>query len=561
MRFSKKYFIFALALIILAHLKFNNFSDRYGLVRQFRGAEIKKEVFYPLMSKNINDTMDYFISVNGEDYTSKAEIVFSANMVPLASSDFIKSVLYGACYRTSEESAIMQVGNTMYEFTVGEINGIENGDDLVMLAAPVIYKKDIYISLPDLCKDLGYEYHYDKETHTVKLENVQRGELPSTFDLRNNNKLTTIRNQGNTATCWAYAAVEAMESRLLPFPKTSFSVDHMLNSVSRWDEADGKGGEYTMAVAYFLSWQGPVLENRDDVDYHLQEVVFLNSENITEIKWDVFRYGGVTSSVYIDPALSVGDKSAYYNKDRNAYYYDGSDDPNHEVVIIGWDDYYSKSNFKGEAPADGAFICQNSWGEEFGNKGVFYVSYYDSLIGNQGVSYVKVAPANNYDNIYQTDLCGWLGQVGYGMSEAYGANVYTAKSDEMLCAAGFYTVGQNTEYELYVVKDYTSVSSLSNAKKVAQGSINGSGYYTIDFENSVKVSQGERFAVILAINTLDSKKPLAVECDSENEYNGAIIVSDGVGYISPNGKDWSSVESSIKGNLCLKCYSREIVVE
>ena len=38
-------------------------------------------------------------------------------------------------------------------------------------------------------------------------------------------------------------------------------------------------------------------------------------------------------------------KTPYYNKQTNSYCYMGQDKPNHDVVIIGWDDNYPKENF------------------------------------------------------------------------------------------------------------------------------------------------------------------------------------------------------------------------
>ena len=51
----------------------------------------------------------------------------------------------------------------------------------------------------------------------------------------------------------------------------------------------------------------------------------------------------------------------------------GSEKPNHDVVIIGWDDNYPQENFTTHPEGDGAFICKNSWGEEFGEDGYFLV--------------------------------------------------------------------------------------------------------------------------------------------------------------------------------------------
>ena len=59
-----------------------------------------------------------------------------------------------------------------------------------------------------------------------------------------------------------------------------------------------------------------------------------------------------------------------------------------------------------------AHLFANSWGENFGENGVFYVSYYDSNIGTHNVVY-RIEDVDNYDNIYQSDLCGWVGKMGY----------------------------------------------------------------------------------------------------------------------------------------------------
>ena len=79
------------------------------------------------------------------------------------------------------------------------------------------------------------------------------------------------------------------------------------------------------------------------------------------------------------------------------------------MLILGWDDTFSKENFVSQPGEDGAWICQNTWGEKFGDGGIFYVSYEDANIARGGVAYTKVEPADNYDRIYQTDVCGWQG--------------------------------------------------------------------------------------------------------------------------------------------------------
>ena len=84
-----------------------------------------------------------------------------------------------------------------------------------------------------------------------------------------------------------------------------------------------------------------------------------------------------------------------------------------------------------------------------GHRGFFYVSYEDTQIGRHNISYAGVESTENYSHIFQTDLCGWTGQLGYGKEEAWCANVYEAKEKGTVEAAGFYVMVPDTEYALY----------------------------------------------------------------------------------------------------------------
>ena len=139
-----------------------------------------------------------------------------------------------------------------------------------------------------------------------------------------------------------------------------------------------------MSTAYLLAWQGPVLEKDDPYGdgktnedltpvKHVQEIQMIESKDLQKIKEMVYKYGGVQSSLYTT-MLNSTDYSRYYNADTYAYCYVGMEKPNHDVVIIGWDDNYPKENFNTNIESDGAFICQNSWGTDFGDNGIFYVS-------------------------------------------------------------------------------------------------------------------------------------------------------------------------------------------
>ena len=404
------------------------------------------------------------------------------------------------------------------------------------------------------------------EVKELMIEKVREEmELPEYFDYREEARLVPVRDQGSYGTCWAFASLTALETTLMPKEALNFSRDH-LNFHNHYEFSTEEGGSYIMSVAYLTGWQGPVLEKQDPYGdnvspdglspvKHVQGVRMPAYKDYQAIKQTVYLHGGVESSLYMD-FNNPREDSDYYSKEYASYCYGGDNPPNHDVVIIGWDDNYPAENFNMEVLGDGAFICQNSWGRVFGEGGVFYVSYYDKHIGSYNVAYTEVEDTDNYDVLYQSDLCGWSGQLGYNSDIGYFANVYGATGDQELQAVGFYATGEDTEYRLAVVPDFKGIASLEALEYVQSGYLQYTGYYTIELEEPVSVKQGQKFAVIIQIRTPGVSYPIAVEFNSGG-MEGAVVLEDGEGYISPNGRYWERVEETQKSNLCLKVYAKE----
>lgn len=389
-------------------------------------------------------------------------------------------------------------------------------------------------------------------------------QLPSFYDYRENGRSVPVRDQGQYGTCWAFAALTALETSLMPENQYDFSRDH-LNFHNAYQMETEEGGSYILSVSYLTSWGGPVLEEEDPYGdnispdglqpvLHVQEVRMPGDRDFEAIKQTVYLYGGVESSLYMDLSDPRQD-SVYYNRENASYCYTGENLPNHDVVIIGWDDDYPAESFNEQPEGDGAFICQNSWGTGFGDAGVFYVSYYDVNIGQYNVAYTRAEPNDNYDILYQSDLLGWCGQLGYNSEYAYFANVYEAEDAQELKAAGFYATGEDTEYRLAVIPDFHDAQDLSDAQFTQSGYLQYAGYYTIELDTPVKVEAGDRFAVLVQIKTPGSQYPIAVEFASD-ELADRVVLDDGEGYISSDGgMFWERVETAQSSNLCLKVYA------
>ncbi len=391
-------------------------------------------------------------------------------------------------------------------------------------------------------------------------------QLPARYDAREAGRTSPARDQGAWGSCWAFASLLALENSLLPQEVWDFSEDHMLHNPN-FNFREEVGGDYMMAASYLLAWQGPVTEAEDvygdgispqglKPSKHVQEVRILPEGDRDAIKRAVLESGGVQTSLYTTMTDQTSE-SEFYNLEARAYCYPQEVDPNHDVVIVGWDDNFPKEAFPAQVEANGAYLCENSWGTLFGDQGFFYVSYYDKNIGRTNAVYAKVEPAGNYDCIYQSDLCGWIGQLGYGEEAAWGANVYTAAGAENLRAAGFYAVDRNTDYEVYVARHLTGKAGSSgfhNRVQVAKGHLEYAGFYTIPFDREIPLEPGERFAVMIRLRTPGALHPIAIEFDA-GDGRANINTADGEGYLSYEGKDWVHVEEKQNCNVCLKAYT------
>jgi C1A family cysteine protease len=497
------------------------------------------------------------VNVNKKEYQlGNHNFRVNDKLEPMVSLSALRDLFHVSVSCDPDGKILLQRSSIRANLTLGKRQWTKaNGAEAKLTYPPVASGDNVYLPLQDICDMLGGELSWNNKTYTADLDlsTLPPLVLPEHFDLREEQRAAKVRNQGDATTCWAYAASGAMESTFLPANPVQISPDKILGTRG-YGFTDSEGGDYMMALSYFLSGKATDQEGHP---LSLYEARFHQKEDQREIKESVYRWGGVSTSIYTTGDVTDG---GGYNGFTKAYCYRGSEEPNHDVVVIGWDDNFPASNFSGYVPGPGAFICQNSWGEDFGEGGVFYVSYYDTNVGNFGVSYAKLEKTDNYDHIYQSDLLGEVGKVGYNANTNFFANVYTASEEESLKAVGFYTAGQDTSYTVYVVENFKDTGSLATRRELASGTLHDTGFYTIPLHEAVKLEKGEKFAVVVALKTPGSKHPIAIEYDG-NPMTKRVDLKDGMGFASGNGIEWDSVENKYKANLCLKAYSDTVTEE
>lgn len=483
---------------------------------------------------------------------------------------FLKSLISCSVIKYNDGRILVMKGDNTCELMLDSAEAVVNGKYTIDLKSKVykdVEKDKVYIPFNDIAEYVYYNYIFYTTENIIALNRMEDEKLlPDSYDMRKYGRVSEVRDQGRYGTCWAFASLGALETTLLPEEDKQFSTDHM-TLCNSYNLDLSKGGEHTMSIAYLAAWQGPVYEEDDpygdgETDtsleevMHLEEALVINDRDFDILKSAIFRYGAIETSLYSQMEY-VDSKSKYYSEENHSYYYDGDEIPNHDIVVVGWDDNYPKENFTNEPEGDGAFICKNSWGTEFGEDGFFYVSYYDKNICNKAVVYTRVASKDNYDNIYQSDMLGWVGLMGFGKEEAYFANVYEAGEDEELAAVAFYATDKDTEFEVYYVDDFTGKESFKERKFAVSGSMKYAGYYTVDLPEPVRLKDNSRFAVIVKIKTPGAVHPIAIEYNVD-ERTENFDITDGEGYISLYGELWHSAEGTQECNVCLKAFTNKV---
>ncbi len=553
-----------LSLVVIAYLLNRNPVVTVDKSKRFESCadEFQIELVKKLNSDGTVFTV-FGANVEGLGY----DFFVSDELKLMVEGDFLRGPMSCSVLRYSDGKVLVMKGDCSIVMEIGSDIAVVNDYDSVKLGTKVMFQDStLFIPFDEIAEYISYgvEYHVEKQWIDIVLVSEEK-KLPAAYDMRDYDRVTEVRDQGRYGTCWAFASLGALETTLLPSESNMFSTDHM-TLCNSYNLDLNKGGEHTMSIAYLAAWQGPVYERDDpygdgvtdpslEAVKHLEEALVINGKEIDTIKSAIFRYGGIETSLYSQMEY-FDSVSAYYSEENCTYYYDGDEEPNHDVVVVGWDDNYPKENFTIQPENDGAFICKNSWGDSFGEDGFFYVSYEDVNICRKSVVYTKVGKADNFDNIYQADLLGWIGQMGFGKEEAYFSNVYTAGKNEELAAVSFYATDKDTEFEIYIVKDFQDTKSFADKEFIVAGSMKYAGYYTVELPKAIELNDDGKFAVVVRVKTPKAIHPIAIEYNIEDdERTENFDITDGEGYISLYGELWHSAEKTEKCNICLKAFT------
>ncbi|MFO1417964.1 MAG: lectin like domain-containing protein [Methylotetracoccus sp.] len=393
--------------------------------------------------------------------------------------------------------------------------------------------------------------------------------LPQAFDLREFRGVTSVKNQGQCGSCWAFAAIGSLESNLKYLRQQEWNfAEQDMNKLHGFDDAECFGGDNFMAAAYLVRWAGPYAEGQVPYPYqidetsrgsgdtmakkkHVQEVSFLpdrSGPKDNDLVKRVIKEGGGMLAAYRH-------NSAYYNKDTAAYYYYGEDQPNHAIVLIGWNDNYPKERFlpppgAQQPSGNGAFLVKNSWGGQWGKNGYFYISYYDESLSSF-TAFHGVESVNNYTQSYEYDPLGWTSSLGFESKDtAWFGNIFLASVvGSTIEAVSFYTPVVNSDYEI-AIYDKVDPGNPTSGRKVGgrSGLIGLPGYHTIQLVESAPVTAFKRFAVVVRLTTPGYEYPVPLETHVDG-HSSAAKAAVGESFVSTDGSAWRDVVTELDSKL------------
>ena len=351
-------------------------------------------------------------------------------------------------------------------------------------------------------------------------------------------------------------------------------------------------------------------------------------ENRQNIKEHILKYGGVASKIYRADGYFkynyfVNQTSVKHTNNKGYTYYtyynhyetvpgglsyycnNKNVTPNHDVVLIGWDDNYTNA-YTG-APQKGAYIAVDAdafykeWYKTYregrwifgnsGNYGIestkvvtntnYYYIAYDDFYVESNVYGIGQLGYVNYDYIYQYDQLGLSTSIAgnYYGTEVYGANVFTRNVDYAQKINEISVA--NTEAMQYEVYINPKDGDLTQDKliKVATTDVLSAGYHTIKWDEPLTLT-GSRFAIVVKyISPTDElslqrkEARIGVQSPTEKYYeiNGSSVTEKTRNieywqnassapmrsYVSDTGDDWTDLYDGANTknmSICIKAF-------
>ena len=413
--------------------------------------------------------------------------------------------------------------------------------------------------------DEGYDAPIIEEnTYNSNFSILKANTIPSSYDARTKGHVTAVKNQGGYGTCWAFAAVAAMESyavshglvsdateidlseyalAYMTFDDTSFvdltgtTAGDVSTTTSMYSSLKN-GGNDNYVFKTLSKWAGlvneadapytdagtPVYEyDQTEISYILTGQYYINMANVEHVKKAIMENGAVSAYYNAD------DEYGHYTSGEFYHYTYVDTHSNHAIALVGWDDSISKemfttfdSNGNPQVPSkDGAWLVKNSWSEYWGNEGYLWISYDDKVLSKASACAYEIAPSDIYEYNYQHDGGNIFGYYGFTNVSKY-ANRFEVSGNKAqdITAVSLALKSANSDYSIQIYLNSSTENPEDGEAMLStpvKGSTTFAGYYTIPLSEVVEVEPGDTFSVVVEF---EEPAQISIGVNGSDEFGG-----------------------------------------